>query len=281
MESPRPTRRLRPIYFWLFGLSVVAGAAWAGYNLGRTPAEVPVAISGPPSLAMPVPTDSTAKRDEKIAETLRKQAQEIRASVRKPTRKLASRILVPTVPDTLPYLEFNADMLSALYEQASYLRRPDVDERGASGILKSEMLRTVELLSGIQLLDPSVLLTSFDFYQVQTDLHKDRVRMTGYYTPIIHASRTQTPEFPYPMLRMPESDVPSPAEIDAGALNDKGYALAWLRTRKELSNAQLQGSCLVEFEDGKREHFGFGGARKGPGGTYVFFLKVDEVVRGA
>lgn len=196
-------------------------------------------------------------------------------------RKLSSKVLVKGIPDTTPYLTFEPDLLQAMYEQASYLRRKDVKERGASGIQKAEMQRTLELLQGINLLDPSVLLTTFDFYQVNTDFHKDRVRMTGYYTPVVYASRVQTPEFQVPMLRAPESGIPGPSAIEAGALAGQGLELAWLRSRKELRNAQLQGNCLVEFPDGKRKYFGFGQSVRGKGGAYVFFKEVDEQVLGA
>jgi len=196
-------------------------------------------------------------------------------------REVSSKVLLKGIPDTTPYLTFEPDLLQAMVEQANYLRRKDVKERGASGIQKAEMQRTIELLQGINLLDPSVLLTTFDFYQVNTDLHNDRVRMTGYYTPVVHASRVQTPEYQVPMLKAPASGIPNPAAIEAGALEGKGLELAWFRSRKELRNAQLQGNCLVEFPDGKRKYFGFGQSVRGTGGAYVFFKEVDEQVLGA
>jgi membrane-bound lytic murein transglycosylase A len=191
-------------------------------------------------------------------------------------RQVSSKVLIPAIPDTLPYLSFEPDMLQAMYEQATFLRRKDVPSRGASGITKREMLKTVEMLQRVNLLDPSVLMTTFDFYRINTDLHSDRVRMTGYYTPVVKASRVQTPEYNVPMLRRPESGIPSPAAIEAGAMNGRGLEIAWLASKKELKNAQLQGNCLIEFPDGKREHYGFGGSVKGVGGAYVFFTKVDE-----
>ena len=81
------------------------------------------------------------------------------------------------------------------------------------------------------------------------------------------------------MLRRPEK-VPSPAAIEAGALEGQDLELAWVSSKKELANAQLQGNCLIEFTDGKRQHLGFGGSVRGDGGTYVFFTKVDEQVLG-
>ena len=195
-------------------------------------------------------------------------------------RQLHSAILNHTHPDTLPYLPFDLPMLGALYEQENYLRRSDVKDYPVRGISKSEMLKTIELLQDCQILQPEALLDRFDFYKVKTDLKKDRVRITGYYTPIIQASRVRTAEYSVPLLRRPEH-VPSPAAIAAGALDGKNLELAWVGTKRELENAQLQGSCWVEYPDGKREHFGFGGSVRGAGGAYVFFMKVGEEVFGA
>lgn len=156
-------------------------------------------------------------------------------------RNISSRILTEVLPDTLPYLTFEPDMFQAMYEQASYLRRPDVKEKGASGINRKEMLKTVELLQRINLLDPSVLVSTFDFYEVNTDLKHDRVRMTGYYTPVIRASRTKTPEYSIPMLAKPGSNIPAPAAIEAGALSGRGLELAWLPSKKRPQKCPVAG----------------------------------------
>jgi len=198
-----------------------------------------------------------------------------------PKRKLSSTVLIPAIPDTMPYIPFDPTMLQALYEQTTYLNRSDKQVRGASGIERKEMLKTVELLQGVQLLDPHALLQTFDFYRVNTELKSDKVRITGYYTPLVKASRTRTAQFQYPLLRKPTSKVPSPAAIASGVLAGKNLELAWVGSKKELKNAQMQGSCLLEFPDGKREHYGFGGSVKGAGGVYVFFTKVDEKVLGS
>jgi membrane-bound lytic murein transglycosylase A len=198
------------------------------------------------------------------------------------TKRRLSKIFVPGGPDTLPYLAFEPAMLQAMYEQANYLRRKDTHAKETSGITKKDMLRTVELLDGVQLLDPNVMLTTFDFYTIKTNMKKNRVRMTGYYTPIVKASRVRTEEYSVPMLRRPDSNVPPAELIEAGILGGKGLELAWLRNKKELANAQLQGNCLVEFPDGKRQYFGFGGSvkRTRGKGKYVFFTPVDEKVLG-
>ena len=194
-------------------------------------------------------------------------------------RRLASTVLIPARPDTMPFVPFDPQMLQAMYEQVKYLYRKDVPKIGASGITKAEMLTTVERLQDAQLLDPRVLFETFDFYRINTEFKKDRVRLTGYYTPLIKAARERGGIYQYPMLRRPDK-VPSPAAIEAGALEDQDLELAWVSSKKELANAQLQGNCLIEFPDGKRQHLGFGGSVRGDGGTYVFFTKVDEQVLG-
>lgn len=196
-------------------------------------------------------------------------------------RKVSNKVLEYTDPDTLPYIPFDPPMLQALYEQVNYLRRPDAARHSTSGIHRKEMLQTLELLKNIQLMDPHVLRETFDFYKVKTSLKSDRVRVTGYYTPLVQASRVRDENHQFPMLQRPKSGIPSPAAIEAGALAGRDLEIAWLGSRKDLKNAQLQGSCLVEFPDGQRQHYGFGGSVKGSGGTYVFFTKVDEKVLGA
>lgn len=194
---------------------------------------------------------------------------------------LSSKVLLPLNPDTLPTLRFEPSMMEALYEQFKYLLRPDMVVTGSSGITKTELIETVQHLQEMQLNAPEVLLESFDFYQVNTSLKSDRVRITGYYTPVISASRVRSETYNFPLLRRPESGIPNPAAIENGALDESGLVLAWVQSRKEVRNAQLQGSCLVEFPDGERQHLGFGGSVRGRGGSYVFFQKIDNQVLGA
>ena len=101
-------------------------------------------------------------------------------------RRLASSVLIPARPDTMPFVPFEPQMLQAMYEQVKFLYRKDVPKIGASGITKAEMLETVERLQDVQLLDPRILFETFDFYRINTEFKKDRVRLTGYYLSLIH-----------------------------------------------------------------------------------------------
>lgn len=264
----------------LLGFSLLCSWLCSCQNSTGTSAQ---AAFGPQkdSLSLNIQNKSAAAASAFKGAAVNALAEKAIAAAPKVSRKLTSSVLIPAEPDTMPYIQFDPLMLQALFQQANYLARGDVKEKGASGITKGEMLKAVELLEGVQLLDPEVLLQTFDFYRINTDHKSDRVRITGYYTPLVKASRTRTAEYQYPLLRKPTSGVPSPSAIAGGALAGQKCELAWVKTKKELKNAQLQGSCLVEFADGQREYFGFGGSVKGAGGTYVFFTKVNETVLGA
>lgn len=204
---------------------------------------------------------------------------EVNAKSEKVTRKLSSKLILEQ-PDTMASIIANAAMQQAMNEQANYLRRPDVKKYPIAGLSKYELLRTVELLQKTPELDPKSLKNRFDFYQVNTDLKKEAVRITGYYTPLVRASRTRTGAFQFPLLRRPASGIPSPDAILNGALDGSDLPLAWVTSRREVENAQLQGSCLLEFQNGQRQFLGFGGSVRGKGGTYVFFTPVDDQVLG-
>lgn len=201
-----------------------------------------------------------------------------------PPRKVRSSVLIAARPDTLPRVPFDSAMYLALAEQHEYLGRPDVPRFPVTGISKKEMRHALELLQVAPFLPAFLLPEHFDFYRVNTELKSDRVRITGYYTPVVRASRVRGGPFQYPLLQKPKAEgtLPTPAAIEAGALDNSGLALAWLTSRRAVRNAQLQGSCMVEFADGRREYLGFGGSRPGQGRPYVFFQKINaDQVLGA
>jgi membrane-bound lytic murein transglycosylase A len=197
-----------------------------------------------------------------------------------PERPLSSA-MIPIQPDSMWDVRYEADMFRAMREQVKYLRRGDVHHFPVRGISKQELLETVHLLQASSVQPAGSLLDYFDFYQINTELKKDRVRITGYYTPVMEVSRSQSATHPVPLLSRPESGVPSPAAIEAGALSGRGLELGWVKSKRELANAQLQGSCMIQFPDGDRDFLGFGGSVKGDGGTYVFFKKINKEVLGS
>ncbi len=195
-----------------------------------------------------------------------------------------SAAMIKVLPDSNLSVPFAPDFFKAAKHQEHYLLRADVDRYPVRGIHKKELLQTVRLLQA-GAYEPGALFRYFDFYQINTELKQDRVRITGYYTPTIEAGKSSSGERPVPMLKWPKEDrnilVPSPAAIAAGALAGNNLELAWIGSRKELRNAQLQGSCMVQFPDGDTDFLGFGGSVRGDGGTYVFFKKIGKEVLGS
>jgi membrane-bound lytic murein transglycosylase A len=132
--------------------------------------------------------------------------------------------------------------------------------------------------------------------------------VTGYYEPELAASRAQTARFRYPLYRTPDDLVDvdlgqfctgcggrtakgrvqngklvpyySRAEIDAGALQGRGYEIAWLDDPVEAFFLHVQGSALLRFQDGVRMQISYSSANGLPytslGGVLVAQEKVPR-----
>jgi membrane-bound lytic murein transglycosylase A len=81
---------------------------------------------------------------------------------------------------------------------------------------------------------------------------------TGYYEPEFVASRRREGPFQTPVYRRPADLVPghpylSRAQIDDGALKDRGFELLWLKSPDDLYVLQIQGSGRISLTDGTVE----------------------------
>lgn len=89
---------------------------------------------------------------------------------------------------------------------------------------------------------------------------------TGYFEPEIRGSRTRSPEYPYPLYRMPpEARASTPwftrRQIEEDVpLAGRGLELAWVEDPVELFFLQIQGSGRILFQDGSHMRVGYGGA---------------------
>lgn len=102
------------------------------------------------------------------------------------------------------------------------------------------------------------------------------VRFTGYFQPTYEASIRPSAEFRYPIYRKPHNfdkwPKPHPSRValegykgmggDSGLL--AGYELAWLRTRWEAFMIHVQGSAILELQDGSLMAVGFAAATDAP-----------------
>lgn len=95
------------------------------------------------------------------------------------------------------------------------------------------------------------IMRGFDGYQ--------NVLMTGYYSPVIHARRTQQGKFQQPIYAMPTNKRFSRAQIYNGALAGKGLELAYSDSMLDNFLLGVQGSGYVDFGNGNLNYFAYAG----------------------
>ncbi|WP_424406535.1 murein transglycosylase A [Pasteurella sp. PK-2025] len=94
-------------------------------------------------------------------------------------------------------------------------------------------------------------MKGFDGYQ--------NVLMTGYYSPVIHARRTQQGKYNQPIYALPKQKRVSRAQVYAGALAKKGLELAYSDSMLDNFLLGVQGSGYVDFGEGNLNYFAYAG----------------------
>ena len=130
-----------------------------------------------------------------------------------------------------------------------------------------------------------------------------RMLVTGYYEPVVEASRERTSEYSVPVLGLPDDLVEARleafdpryrgervfgrgegrrlvpywrrAEIDAGRLAGRGLELAWARDPVDVFFMEIQGSGALRFPDGREQRVGYAGAN-GRAYRAIGRLLIDE-----
>ena len=181
------------------------------------------------------------------------------------------------------------ELAPALERSLAYARSWNPDERAAehSGIRITwgEVVASLEKLKAIlPRLDaqPELLEEGFQWLSVAPE-----VKFTGYYSPVMQASRTRKPGYEYPIYRLPEELAPdlawclpthscpedaflqvikpedpyySRADIDLdGALKSRNLEMAWLEHPVETYDLMLEGSGILAFDDGTQQAALFAG----------------------
>jgi membrane-bound lytic murein transglycosylase A len=130
-----------------------------------------------------------------------------------------------------------------------------------------------------------------------------RMLVTGYYEPVVEASRERSAENAVPILGLPEDLIEARleafdpryrgervfgrvegrrlvpywrrAEIDAGRLAGRGLELAWARDPVDVFFMEIQGSGTLRFPDGREQRVGYAGAN-GRAYRAIGRLLIDE-----
>ncbi len=126
--------------------------------------------------------------------------------------------------------------------------------------------------------DPKLFFESnFTPYAVK-NRWKSKGLFTGYFESDLNGSRTKQFPYIYPVYGKPKDLIAkqqyfSRAEIEAGALDEKGLEIAWVDDKVELFFAQIQGSARIKLEDGSLMQIGYDGQNGYsyyPIGRYLF-----------
>lgn len=117
----------------------------------------------------------------------------------------------------------------------------------------------------------SAVSNEFDFYEAVGKDDRGSVYFTGYYEPIYQASRTRTPEYRYPLYRLPPNfnswSKPYPTREQLEGVDGlqgskgllRGLELVWMRDRLEAFLVQIEGSARLQLTDGSETTVGFAG----------------------
>ncbi|AJQ97556.1 murein transglycosylase A [Gynuella sunshinyii] len=172
----------------------------------------------------------------------------------------------------------SADLLQGLKLQQSFLSRPSVEDHYVLGnleVTRQQLQLSAERLS--QWLQNPQQAPGLNLYQLQGDDKRGNVQFTGYYVPVMKVRHTADDIYKYPLYRKPteaefKRPLPDRQAIDfEGALDGLGLEIAYSASLIDNFFLQVQGSGVVEFEDGSRRLLSWGG---GNGHAYKSLGKI-------
>lgn len=159
------------------------------------------------------------------------------------------------------------EFLEGLRWQDSYLAKPSVPQTYAFDTLnlqKDQLRQTVRTLQHWLEAPQARPAPRLKAYELKGQDSRGNVQFTGYYAPIMQVRRQPDAQFRYPLYQRPNvakgTPLPSREQIDfEGALAGQGLELAWTASLVDNFFLQVQGSGVVEYEDGRRELLSWGG----------------------
>lgn len=193
------------------------------------------------------------------------------ASYSKPTAPSYSQRSVTSNCNTSTAQNLNAQCLQrgaavkrGLLEQANYLKRhnPNLNKGKAwANVSNGELLATVnKLLAWHDGKLRGSLPQHFELRTVTATSSQSGAKYTGYITPLLDVKRTRDREFRIPIYKSPKGGTTlSHAAISEGALSGKGLEVAWTNDPINLYFAQIQGSAIARFPDGKEAMLTYSG----------------------
>ncbi len=173
--------------------------------------------------------------------------------------------LKEALPPGLPYPSDNFHI--GLQHQQNYLNKIKTQDYqfDTLNFSKSDLIKvTNEIQHWIE--DPTYL-PQISAHQISGQDKRGNVQITGYYVPILSVRHTPNEEYRFPLYKKPKPPVwpadtalPSREAIDfEGALDGLGLELAYTNSLIDNFFLHVQGSGVVEYEDGERKLLSWGG----------------------
>jgi len=197
------------------------------------------------------------------------QGYDITANGKNKTASAQSALYNPQAISAAHFPEINDSVIDALKQQVKllkYKKRQTPQQVGNLTVSNEQLQKTAEILMEANNSDPAIISHLLNAYKIEGQDGRGNVHFTGYYTPVLKVSRTKSSKFPYPLYAFPQDwkgRLPSRAEIDGkNILKGKGLELAYANNLVDIYIMQVQGSGIVEYEDGSTELFAYTGSNK-------------------
>ncbi|MEM7553885.1 MAG: MltA domain-containing protein [Cyanobacteria bacterium P01_A01_bin.84] len=172
-------------------------------------------------------------------------------------------------------------LITSLDRSLKYLQSPSTEitykKFEKSGITRNRVIKSLQRFRQLLLQSKSAtelntaLAKEFTFYQSLGRDNQGTVLFTAYYEPLYIASRVATPEFRYPIYKLPPDiktwSRPHPTRLELEGADGlqgskgklKGLEIFWFRDRLEPVLIQIQGSAKLQFIDGSQTSVGYAG----------------------
>ena len=161
-----------------------------------------------------------------------------------------------------------AHALRQQLKSLKYKKRRTNQKLGHFDVSHDQLVNTVNIFLNAQKKDGAVPRDELKAHKIKGEDGRGNVHFTGYFTPNLKVSRTQTKEYKYPLYTFPknwEGQLPTREEIDGqGVLKGKGLELAYAKSKVDIYFMQVQGSGIVEYRDGTQELFAHNGSNRRP-----------------
>ncbi len=188
---------------------------------------------------------------------------------KKQTAPLQNELYTTQTISAAHFPDITNPLIVALKQQKKllkYKKQKTPQKVGNLMVSNEQLQQTADILLNAKDGDLAEMIHQLDAHKIEGEDKRGNVHFTGYYTPVLPVSSIQSKEFPYPIYAFPQDwqgALPSRKEIDGNfVLKGRNLELAYAKSMIDIYIMQVQGSGIVEYENGKQELFAFTGSNR-------------------